>query len=275
MAKAIKKPKSTTETAEQSSDPIVIDGKKNWVFATEDQVYTHFAAEITTLEHEFESLRSDKDISDEAVENFEEALALVFEDPDEVWRDAERFENIDIYTYIRELEDLWYVALAYVDENAPTFIFLHFPTQDKNLLEAYKRTEKVYSRGQATGEVDALSEGDELATGLYKAMLTVRAESDIPEAKFSEYMQYRDETVEEADEIWRSTDLQGNILVTFIKDFQLENDEFTYITITMEDNFSETHYVLFSFPTKDKNLVDRYRHGETLHTEDVVQEESH
>jgi hypothetical protein len=257
------------------NEPIVIDRAKNLVFENEDRVYEHFGVEITTLEKEYENLKNENDIGDDAVEDFEEALSLVFEDPDEVWIDKERFENIPIYTYIRELEDIWYVALAYVDGNVPTFIFLHFPTQDETLLNAFKRTERVYSREQGGAEADALSEGDELAQGLYKAMLTVRAESDIPEDKFSEYLQYRDATVEDADEIWRSSDLQGNVLVTFIKDFQSETEDFLYITITLEDNFSETHYVLFSFPTKDKNLVDRYRHGESLHTESVVQEDSH
>lgn len=32
---------------------------------------------------------------------------------------------------------------------------------------------------------------------------------------------------------------------------------------------------MFSFPTNDESLVDRYRHGENLHAEEVVQESSH
>lgn len=286
MPKAIKKKtKKTTEDSENqdttdTAEPIVIDKHKALVFNNEEEVYQYFGAEITTLEEEFEALRSANDITEDDVPDYEEHLASLFEHPDEVWVNREKFENIDIYTYIKQFDTdekkFYYVALTYVDETVPTFIFLHFATQDETLIAEYRTQEKVFSRDQQMGAGDALSEGDEMAVGLYKAMLTVRAETDIPVSEFSEYLRFRDETVEVADEIWRSTDSQGNTLVSFIKNFEDENEnEFTYITVTLEDNASESHYVMFSFPTKDKNLVDRYRHGETLHSEQVIQEESH
>ncbi len=285
MAKAIKKSakKSTTPKDEDVAppvEPIVIDKKKSLVFNSEEDVYDFFGAEIATLEEEYEALKSSTDITEEDVPDYEEHLASLFEQPDEVWLNRDKFENIDIYTYIKHFDTgakkFYYVAVTYVDDTVPTFIFLHFATQDETLIADYRTQEKVFGFDQNLGAGDALSEGDELAVGLYKAMLTVRAETDIPTEEFSNYLKYRDETVEVADEIWRSNDTQGNTLVSFIKSFEDENEnEFTYITVTIEDNASESHYVMFSFPTKDKNLVDRYRHGETLHSEEVVQEESH
>jgi hypothetical protein len=276
MAKVQKKSKTSDSSSEQQ-EPLVIDKAKNLIFKTEEEVFQHFQDQLTVLEHEYENLRTKEDYPEDYVENFEDVLGEVFEHPDEVWRDEERFEGIPIYTYLKKFPDeaLTYVVLAYLDESIPTFIFMHFPTKDDKLLEAYRRTECVFHVDRMAGSGDALSEGDELALGLFKAMITVRSETDIPESEFPSYLQYRDETVETADEIWRNTDLSGNILVSFIKHFDLDDQEFDYITVTMEDNFSETHYVLFSFPSKDKNLVDRYRHGETLHTEQVVQEDSH
>ncbi len=269
----------TTQDTPVSTDPIVIDKVKGLIFQNEEDVYQYFGAEIATLEEEYEALRTPEDIQDQDIPNYEEHLASLFEQPDEVWINRGKFENIDIYTYIRHFNSdgkkFYYVAVSYVDESVPTFIFLHFATQDETLLNDYRTQEKVFSQ-EDNSQGDALSEGDELAVGLYKAMLTVRAETDIPEGEFSSYLKYRDETVEFADEIWRSTDSQGNVLVSFIKSFEDEQEnEVTYITVTLEDNASESHYVMFSFPTKDKNLVDRYRHGETLHTEEVIQEESH
>ena len=133
-------------------------------------------------------------------------------------------------------------------------------------------------------EGDALSEGDDLAVGLYRAMLTLRSEKDLEEGVFKDYEALREVTIEEPDEIWRSVDLSGNILVTFIKDFggeDLSTDlpselpEVRYIVVTIEDTPSSSHALLFSFPTTDINLVDRYRHGENLQAEEVVQEGSH
>lgn len=264
----------------QDNDEIVIDRKKGLIFHSEEEVYEHFGAEIETLEQEYQALKVEADLTEESIKDYEARLTDLFELPDEVWLNKEKFEGINLYTYIKKFEseggEIYYIlAVTYMDENIPSFIFIHFPTKDEKLVQEYRNHEQVFSKEHG-GAGDALSEGDELATGLYKAMLTVRNENDIPEEDFSKFLIYRDETVEHADEIWRSTDLNGNVLVSFIKDFSAgEDEDFHYITVTLEDNASETHYVLFSFPTRDKNLVDRYRHGETLHTDEVIQEESH
>lgn len=277
MARVQKKKSKENDQAPVDNEPLVIDKSKNWIFQNETEVFQHFQDQLAVLEHEYENLRTKGDLPEDYVENFEDVLSEVFEHPDEVWRDDERFEGVPVFTYFKNFpnDKLTYVVLAYLDENIPTFIFMHFPSKDDKLLEAYRRTECVFHKDRQAGSGDALSEGDELATGLFKAMLTVRSETDIPEDEFPAYLEFRDETVETADEIWRNTDLSGNILVSFIKHFDLEDEEFDYVTVTMEDNFSETHYVLFSFPSKDRGLVDRYRHGETLHTESIVQEDSH
>ncbi|NQZ19758.1 MAG: peptidase, partial [Bdellovibrionales bacterium] len=38
---------------------------------------------------------------------------------------------------------------------------------------------------------------------------------------------------------------------------------------------TNSHALLFSFPTSDETLVDRYRHGENLQADEVIQESSH
>ena len=127
-------------------------------------------------------------------------------------------------------------------------------------------------------EGDALSEGDDLALGLYKAMLIVRSTSDIEESLFQNYAELREETIEEADEIWRNTTSNGYTLVTFIKDFSRAEEgaeHLYYMAVTLEDEGTNSHALLFSFPSNDENLVDRYRHGENLQAEEVIQESSH
>ncbi|MEQ1877758.1 MAG: peptidase, partial [Bdellovibrionia bacterium] len=123
-------------------------------------------------------------------------------------------------------------------------------------------------------EEDALSDGDEMAQGLFKAMLKVRGSKDYPEEDFPAFLQFRQETIEDADELWRSTDLQGNTLVTFIKEFSGEED-FYYVVLTIQDVVSGSHFVLFSFPTKDSNLLERYRQGESLDTQGPNKQASH
>ena len=74
----------------------------------------------------------------------------------------------------------------------------------------------------------------------------------------------------------RSLGVSAVQLGRWVKEYQ--DDEISnlhYIVVTLEDLPSGTHALLFSFPTSDASLVARYRHGENLQAEEVVQEASH
>jgi hypothetical protein len=261
-------------------EPIVIDESNGLIFASEDELYVHFEKEIQILEREFFELRDENDIEEPKFAKYDEQLEIVLDDPDEVWEDSTTLPGQRMFLYIRQFgNDVFHVAACYLTQSTPSFVYLHFPTNDEHLVDHYRRGQMAFQRSNADIPVgaidgDALFEADELAVGLYKAMLLLRSEKDIPEDRFHEYGDYREETLEEADEIWRSSDSLGNVLVSFIKEFG-EDDEFTYVVVTVEDAPSGSHALLFSFPSHDKGLVDRYRHGENLQAEEVVQESSH
>jgi hypothetical protein len=176
---------------------------------------------------------------------------------------------------------LYHVGIVYLVQDSPTFVYLHFPTRSEALYGKYRRGEKIYDRFDENTPVgaiegDALFENDEFARGLYHAMLVVRGESDIREEDFLDYSKHREESIEQPDEIWRTTDSTGNVLVHFIRDLSEDGAEgLFYIVATIEDAASNSHALLFSFPTNDESLVARYRQGENLQAEEVVQEASH
>jgi hypothetical protein len=214
----------------------------------------------------------------------------MLEDPDEVWLDDKTIKNTQLSIYIKrfdnisygdEVAGLFHIAVVYLTDNVPSFVYLHFPTIREGLVAKYRRGEKVYDRvvhGRVQGAIegDALYEGDDFAKGLYQSMMKVRSDSDIQAKDFSEYGELREETIEEPDEIWRNNDSMGNILVTFIRDYpEEENGQLHYVVVTLEDMPSGSHALLFSFPTTDQSLIARYRHGENLQAEEVVQEASH
>jgi len=263
---------------------IVIDSEKGLIFHSEEELYDHFLPQIQALEKEYFNNRGEDDFQDDELPDYEELLAQVLDDPDEVWRDIDTIHGFRIYNYVTHFsvngESVYYVAMVYRTGETPSFVFLHFPSRDLKLVERFRRGDMIYDRvmkevSKGAIEGDALGEGDDLAVGLYKAMLKVRTEKDLPEEKFHDYADYRESTIEDADEIWRTNDLDGNILVSFIKDCNDVEADLHYIAITIEDPSSSSHALLFSFPTKDLNLVDRYRHGENLQAEEVVQEASH
>ena len=278
--------KKTTKKEEEdiSEEPIVIDEKLKLVFQSEDEVLEHFEKPVDTLEEEFLKIRSADDYGDDEAIALEDKLEDLLQNPDEVWMDNSTVSPIEAYNYIRSFansdgEIYYYVAVTYVAAEIPTFIFLHFPTQHESTMAAYRRGEKIFERPKGSArlggiEGDALSEGDELAGGLYRAMLTLRNDADLEENLFQNYAELREESIEDADEIWRNTTISGYTLVNFIKDFsRYENNQteiLYYISITIEDEATNSHALLFSFPTNDESLVERYRHGENLQADEVV-----
>lgn len=266
-------------------EKIIIDEKNKLIFKTEDEVLKYFEKHIASLEKEFLSLRPKKDYTDEEAAKLEKYLDITLDNPDEVWVDKKTVKAHPIYIYIKRIEspdedDLYYIALTYSSEGVPTFVFLHFPTKHALLVDKYRRGEMDQDRNankveDGCIEGDALSEGDELAIGLYKAMLTLRQDDDVSHDEFPNFAELRETTIEEPDEIWRNTDLNGNVLVNFIKDYSMSNELLYYVVVTLEDADSSSHSLLFSFPTSDESLVERYRHGENLHADEVVQESSH
>lgn len=255
------------------------------VFSSEAELFAFFGKEIDFLEKEYDAYpKNDLDWDDSAV-NLEEELELTLDEPTEIWHDSQTFTQFPIFHFIRGLEahGAYHVAVAYVSsDDEPTFIFLHFVTRDLDLVSKYRRGELVYDRayeevGFAMLDGDSLSEGDPTSMGLFIAMMKLRSEKDIPSQDFQSLgEQLREETIESADEIWRSTDGRGQRIVSFIKEFpEHEVSDLHYIAVTLEDPQSHVHNLLFSFPTNDPNLVDRYRHGENLQAEEITQESSH
>lgn len=264
---------------------IVIDRQNGLVFPNEKALAQHFKPQTDKLEEEYVSQVKADDIQDDQIANFEDELDLTLEEPSEIWHDTQSFPGVPVFHFIRPIEslDAFHVAVAYVNaDDEPTFIFLHFVSRYLDLVNFYRRGELVYDRafeevGFGMLDGDALSEGDPLAMGLFISMLKVRGEKDLSYDDFRPIGESaREETIENADEIWRSTDMHGNQIVTFIKELpDHEIRDLYYIAVTQEDTASQVHSLLFSFPTIDDNLVDRYRHGENLQAEEVSQESSH
>lgn len=288
MAKTKTRAKKKPSTTSSEKELILVDEAAGLIFESEKELFGYFQSAIDKLEEEYSALRSADDFSDEEQIEREHYLEATLDEPDEVWMDDKTFEDFAIYHFIKSFEEgaeaFTYVAVAYVstEDEYPTFVFIHFPSKDSRVWQNYQRGEMVFDKNfeQVAGgsvEGDAMGEGDPLAMGLYQAMLKVRGEKDIPQEKFQEYAELREETIENADEIWRKNDLDGNILVSFIREFpdHETTKDLTYIAVTQEDEESNVHSLLFSFPTTDRTLADRYRQGENLQAEEVSQESAH
>ena len=124
-------------------------------------------------------------------------------------------------------------------------------------------------------EGDALFEGDRFALDLYATMLKIRSENDIPEAEFQTYSHMREPTIEQPEEIWRNSTSLKMPLVTLVRNFEQENGDAMWYLITTAEESKNSHTLLFSFPTTDINLVERYRQGESLEDDENKNGSSH
>ncbi|MBT4761686.1 MAG: peptidase [Bdellovibrionaceae bacterium] len=283
--------KSTPRSAPKSSGSIVIDKAKGLVFDSEEALYKHFKKDISIVEDFINKYKLDNDIKESEFEKFDDHLDETLNHPDEIWLNNSLLKGSPVSIYIRyyenegilpeEIDVYFYMAVALNNENMPAFVFYHSPSMNLEQVENYRQGELLYSRALTevplgSIEGDALFESDDLAVGLYSAMMLLRADSDIQEEDFSKYADFRERTIEESDEIWRHTDSQGNVLVNFVAEYSDPDfGTFHYVAVTVEDSGTDSHALLFSFPSNDESLVGRYRYGENLQADEVVQESSH
>jgi len=269
-----------------ASELIVIDEAQGLIFENEKTLFGYFMPYIQALEDEYQGVRPENDFNDQEQMEHETYLEATLDDPDEIWYDKESFDGVPLYFLIRSFQEtagsFHYIAACYFneDEKSPTFVYLHFPTRVQEVVEHYRRGECHFHRKYQSMQVGAIEgdsfvEGDPLAMGLYDSMRKIRGPNDVPEDQFQNYSQYREATIQEPDEIWRKVDLEGHILVTFIREIDDSIDNLHYMVVTLEEEDSQVHSLLFSFPTTDSSLVDRYRQGENLQADEVSQESSH
>lgn len=275
-----------TRNTKSEHSTLVVDQDKGLVFSSEDEVIEYFEKPIVFFENEYSRLQSPRELDKVTIDEILlDGLDDLLSDPDEVFEDADSIPPLVVYHYLKKVpfksEEIWTIATCYVADETPTFIFCSTATRLSSTAGHFKRGFLVFSRDMTETETialdgDALSEGDDLAVGLAFSMLKVRSDKDIPKAAFADFAELREQTIEDPDEIWRTRDLSGNVLVSFIReisDHELEN--LHYIVVTQEEEDTKVHALLFSFPTIDPGLIERYRQGENLQAEEIVQESSH
>lgn len=100
-----------------------------------------------------------------------------------------------------------------------------------------------------------------------KQMVDVRDPHDIPQADFSDYESYAPLCLANPDEIWADTTENGESVTYFLSNFTNEGGKFTYIVMCFCLELEPT-YILLSFPTRDKKLVEEFRRGNKVEVQD-------
>ncbi len=272
----------------QEKELIIIDESQGLIFENEKTLFGYFDSGILSLESRYQKgYAPKKDYNEDEVLESNKYLEQTLDDPDEIWIDNTLSREYSVHTFVRHFleneQDCFFVTCVYltVDEKIPTFIFIQFGTKDVELLEEFRREEIIFHRKLesiqfAAIEGDSLTEGDFFAIGLLESMIKLRSEKDIATAQFQDHALQREDTINNPDEIWKQLTSDGHVLVTFLKDISDGTEpDLYYVVVTEEDESNQVHSLLFSFPTRDPNLLDRYRQGENLEADEVSTESSH
>lgn len=218
-------------------------------------------------------IRDSHDIPETEFAKYESYAPLCLSNPDEIWADTNE-QNETFYYFHKNFMDeggaFSYVIMCFCLELEPTYMILAFPTRDRKLADEYRRGKKL-DETELSEEVESMEPEargvleEELlsnqSNALEEEMLRWRDKSDIDPKDFDEYAHLLEESIEAPDEVWELQDSPGNTLLTMISQ---HDDGVTYILICRSDQQNEKQeswQVLYSFPTKDAKLVQRYRRG--------------
>jgi len=221
--------------------------------------------------------RDPHDIPEADFTKYESYAPLCLTNPDEVW--LEENENGENYYYfLANFTDqggrFSYVVMCFCLELEPTYLLLSFPTRDKKMVEAFRRgkqleltEEEEEAKVSETEITDALKESFLAKQGnaIEEEMFRYRADTDIPRTEFDEHSHLLEETIENPDEVWELQDEKNNTILTLINQ---QDEQLHYVVICTLDvsgtegaQGQESWRVIYSFPTNDQALVQRYCRG--------------
>ncbi|MCO5141540.1 MAG: PBECR2 nuclease fold domain-containing protein [Oligoflexia bacterium] len=253
---------------------VYVEESTHRFFCSEKCIRDYYDPMAEAMKEQLFDLRDPHDIPEADFSNYESYAPLCLSNPDEVWEEV--LANGESYTifmanFSNESGKFTYIVVAFCLEYEPTYILLSFPTKDKRILEEFRigtRVELETSEEEALSQETAVSsllasdyvsnQGD----AIQDEMMAFRSQDDIPKEEFEDYQHLLEQTIEGPDEVWELLDPEGNTLLTLISQ---ADENVSYVVICTldeaEDGQQESWRVVYSFPTKDPALVQRYRRG--------------
>lgn len=282
---------------ESADRALFVEEEVGRVFCSEDCITGYFAPEIERLEKEYFRRLSPGDLSASERDNLAHLRWITLQEPDEVWREKTLSGDYR-YTLISEFEPgskkVWSICICLFLRGEPSFLYLAFPTRNAAMVNQYRRGEQIEwaPQGAIQGKPRGLG-GAEMAPSepeaaeplsdrladawtedeTYRAQMSQeRSRDDIPAEDYGLYQGCIEETLETPDEVWslRAGGEDSPKLYHFIRHYPEEKPGVWYVIVARELESQENASgeeedqieILDAFPTRDSQLVNRYRTGE-------------
>jgi hypothetical protein len=259
-------------------------------FCSELCISDYFSPAVEKLEKQYFKRLLPTDFTGEEREGLSHLRWVTLQEPDEVWRQKTP-EGDYRYAFISEFspgtKKVWSVCICLCLRGEPSFLYLAFPTRDRELANFFRTGESIeWDKSAHSGEVEEapsqmtgntaapiVAQADPTVDGLANAWTedeTIRAHlkqqrrgDDIPAEDYSLYQTYLDETLQAPDEVWSTAlaERGGLRLYHFIRFYPEEKSGVWYLVIARETEDQEQIEILDAFPTRDPALAERYRTG--------------
>ena len=258
-------------------------------FCTEECIAQYFAPEIERLEKEYFKYLPKEDLTSEEREKHADLRWATIQEPQEMWREktlAGDFRYTLISEYKIRAKTLWSVCICLLLRGEPSFLYLAFVTRKEEFVDHYRKGERVQRvkvgtalenpnatqqegfDSTAAGAKSPLTDGlaspwteDEL---LRAERIQTRRKDDIPTDRYSDYESCVEQTLEKPDEVWSwlSRGREAIRYFHFIKKYNEADPEHWYVIVARETDQEDQLEIMDLFPTRDSDLVSRYRKGE-------------
>ena len=258
----------------EDSRVLFVEEELRRIFCSEACISDYFLPETEKLEKDYLDRLSPGDFSADEREVLAHLRWITLQEPDEAWC-QETSEGDLIYTLISEFRPgkkrVWSVCVCLCLRGEPSFLFLAFTTRDQTLMNFFRRGDKQdwSQRNHAPSMDSQLPVVDGLANS-WTEDETIRAElghqrreDDISVEEFELYQGCLDSTLQNPDEVWSRVLFEENErkLYHFIRYFPEENLGVWYLVVAKETDEGDQIEILEAFPSRDHELVQRYRSG--------------
>jgi hypothetical protein len=260
------------------------------IFCSEACIANYFNPDIEILEKEYFRFLPSNDLSDDERDRYAHLKWMTLQKPDELWC-QKTLVGDSRYTLISEFQPgsgrIWFICICLFLKEQPSFLLLAFPTRSVEMVNHYRKGEKLIKKNKASDHsvvaveektanpVDRLAE-EWTEDETFRAQFNQeRSEDDIQFQEYGKYQNFLEETLETPDEVWSLSVQMGGALKLyhFIKYYPDQNNGIWFLVVARETENEEEIELLDAFPTRNLNLVEHYRTGklevETRETQSI------
>lgn len=276
---------SVKKILESVEDLLFVEESSPRGFCSENCIEDFYSPLFLHYEKMEKELRKEMKIENEACLKLLEKNELVdklFAAPMEIHHCMNELEE-EIYSFIGKFpqekgKDVWLLALCYIYEARPSFVFLLSATQNTKFVDKFRIGTPVEDISEFLNMDENIPSGDpkeiletveQKKSSMLAEILEERSPHDIPIEDFAHYEEFFQPTIENPDEVFSCEDAEGDTLYTYIKAHDKSGVSFYYFIVCFNfasnpNEKTESLLPVLSFPSLDADIYKKHSKGDKI-----------